>query len=120
MRNRLPDTRPGITRKVTIEDIMGGSINIFITINKYPETGKIAEIFVNLGKQGSTLQGMVDGWCMLLSIALQHEVPLESIIDKFSGQSFPPSGAVLNPDIEKCSSILDLICSVLMSERNSV
>ena len=96
-----------------------GDVDMYLTINRYPDTREIAEIFVDVGKQGTTLQAMLDGWAIQTSVALQYGVPLKVIVDKFKGTSFPPSGLVKGLGIEKCSSLFDLIVQVLEIELSA-
>lgn len=116
MRKRLPDTRRGVIKKVKLFTEQG-DIDLFININRY-EDGDCAEVFVSLGKQGSTLQGMVDAWAMMVSIALQHGTPLDKVVEKFTGHAFPPAGMTSDPEFKNCSSILDLVVRVLARESN--
>jgi len=96
-----------------------GDVDLYITINFYPGTLKIAELFVDVGKQGTTLQSMLDGWAIQTSVALQYGVPLAVIIEKFRDTVFPPDGRVTGLGIEKCSSLFDLIVQVLAQESGT-
>ena len=114
-RNKLPDTRSGRIHHLVVYSEQG-DIDLYVRVNFYEEVREIAEIFVGIGKQGTTLQGMLDGWAIQTSIALQYGVPVQVIIDKFRGQSFPPAGPVKGLGIAKCSSLLDLVAQVLEKE----
>lgn len=107
-RKRLPATRSGRTHKVTISDPVSGDFDLYITSN-YHEDGDLGEVFLSAGKMGSTLQGLLDGWAIMLSMAVQYGTPLEDITGKFAGQSFAPSGPTDNPDIPVCTSLLDYV-----------
>lgn len=111
-RKKLPDTRSGTRYSILVESAEG-DIPVYILINRYEDTGDAGEIFANVSKQGSTLQGMLDGWCIMASFALQYGVPLEKIVEKFKGQAFPPSGKTNHPDVKECLSLLDLIARIL-------
>lgn len=114
-RKPLPTTRNG--RRVKIEVYTNeGDVDLYLLMNFYEDTGSLGEIFVNVSKQGSTLQGMLDGWAIMVSVALQHGVPLYNIIDKFAGQSFPPAGPTSYKEVPSCTSLLDLIVRVLQVE----
>jgi ribonucleoside-diphosphate reductase alpha chain len=104
-RQKLQETRHSQTHKV---EIFGeyGDIDVFITIGYYP-TGEVGELFVNVGKQGSTLRGVLDSWARMVSLSIQWGVPTFEIIRKFSGISFEPYGPTSNKSIPKCSSIID-------------
>lgn len=111
-RKKLPETRAGTRYRIVLES-QEGDIDVYILINKFDDTGEAGEIFVNVSKQGSSLQGMLDGWAIMASLALQYGTPLEKIIEKFKGQSFPPAGTTTSPDVKECSSLLDLIARIL-------
>ena len=51
------------------------------------------EIFLtDIGKEGSTLRGMMNSYATAISIALQYGVPLETLVQKFSYMRFEPEG----------------------------
>lgn len=104
-KRHLPATRTSITHKVTVMSDQGDS-SVFIIVGMY-DTGEVGELFVNLGKQGSTLRGALDCWARMVSVALQWGVPLEDVIDKFKSVSFEPSGKTDNPEIPSCMSVVD-------------
>src|SRR5439155_14912911 len=64
---------------------------------------------VKLGKQGSTLAGVMDAFSIAISVALQHGVPLETYVQKFTNMRFEPAGLTDDPDIRMAQSILDYI-----------
>lgn len=113
---RLPDTRNSVTHKATVFSDYGDA-DIFITAGRYPN-GRIGEVFVNIGLQGSTLRGTLDAWARMVSISLQWGVPIEDIIEKFKAVSFEPSGPTSNPDIPKCNSVIDYAVQWLEQEVN--
>ena len=71
--------------------------------------GKLAEIFIRVAKEGSTISGLLDAIGVLMSVALQSGVPVETIIKKFVHSRFEPAGFTENPDIPVAKSILDYI-----------
>ena len=62
-----------------------------MTAGSYPDDG-LGEVFLKLGKQGSTLAGVMDAFSIATSIALQYGVPLEAFVNKFVNMRFEPSG----------------------------
>jgi ribonucleoside-diphosphate reductase alpha chain len=66
-------------------------------------------VFLKLGKQGSTLAGVMDAFSIAISIALQHGVPLETYVQKFTNMRFEPAGLTDDPDIRIAQSVLDYI-----------
>lgn len=109
-RETLPATRDSKIHKIVIDDVYGGELDLYV-ITGYYEDGRLGEIFVSIGKQGSTLQGMLDSWAKLLSIALQYGMPLEEIAGKFIGNRFPPHGKT--SDGIECTSLIDCVMRYL-------
>jgi hypothetical protein len=54
------------------------------TVGRF-EDGRIAEIFLNTGKVGTSLQAIADTAAILASLALQHGVPAETIRHAVTG-----------------------------------
>jgi ribonucleoside-diphosphate reductase alpha chain len=102
-RRRLPSTRPSETHKFSVVGHEG-----YITYSMY-EDGTIAELFVRIAKQGSTLSGLLDAFAVTVSMALQYGVPLKTLAHKFIHTRFEPAGFTENPDIRIATSILDYI-----------
>lgn len=80
---RFPATRTGLTRKIQC------GLDIYLTVNARPD-GSPGEVFVRLGKQGSTVSGLVQAWAVTLSAALQRGVEWTDIRSKFVGMRFEP------------------------------
>ena len=66
-------------------------------------------MFLKLGKQGSTLAGVMDAFSIAISIALQYGVPLDAFVGKFVNMRFEPMGMTDDPDIRMAQSIMDYI-----------
>ena len=79
-----------------------------MTAGSYPDDG-LGEVFLKLGKQGSTLAGVMDAFSIAISIALQYGVPLETYVQKFTNMRFEPAGLTDDPDIRMAQSMLDYI-----------
>lgn len=114
-RQPLPDTRESKTHTVVITDDAGREYTVYITYGVYPD-GRIGELFVSVGKQGSTLRGYLDAWSRMVSVGLQWGVPITEISGKFKDVSFEPLGATDNTDIPTCKSIIDYVAQWLESE----
>ena len=80
----------------------------YMTASSYPDDG-IGEVFLKLGKQGSTLAGVMDAFSMAISVGLQYGIPLESYVAKFTNMRFEPAGLTDDPDIRMASSVMDYI-----------
>ncbi|HKC27282.1 MAG TPA: vitamin B12-dependent ribonucleotide reductase, partial [Jatrophihabitans sp.] len=102
-RTRLPRARPSKTTSFTV-----GGAEGYMTAGSYPDDG-LGEVFLKLGKQGSTLAGVMDAFSIAISIALQYGVPLETYVQKFANMRFEPAGLTDDPDIRMAQSILDYI-----------
>jgi ribonucleoside-diphosphate reductase alpha chain len=103
VRRKLPDERESITHKFSISGHEG-----YITVGKY-EDGTPGEIFITMAKEGSTISGLMDSFATMTSLALQHGVPLNFLVDKFTHTRFEPSGFTKNPEIPMTKSIMDYI-----------
>ena len=79
-----------------------------MTSGSYPDDG-LGEVFLKLGKQGSTLAGVMDAFSIAVSIGLQYGVPLETYVQKFTNLKFEPAGLTDDPDIRMAQSIMDYI-----------
>jgi ribonucleoside-diphosphate reductase alpha chain len=104
VRRKMPRERESITHKFSIAGHEG-----YITAGKY-EDGSIGEIFLtDIGKEGSTLRGMLNAFATAISIGLQYGVPLETFVRKFSYMRFDPEGITNNPEIPFAKSMPDYI-----------
>ncbi len=109
-RRRMPRERQSITHKFSI-----GGHEGYITAGMY-EDGSIGEIFLtDIGKEGSTLRGMMNSFATAISIALQYGVPLQTLVQKFSYMRFEPEGITGNPEIPFAKSMPDYIMRWLAS-----
>jgi ribonucleoside-diphosphate reductase alpha chain len=109
-RRRMPRERQSITHKFSI-----GGHEGYITAGMY-EDGTIGEIFLtDIGKEGSTLRGMMNSFATAISISLQYGVPLETLVRKFSYMRFEPEGMTSNPEIPFAKSMPDYIMRWLAS-----
>jgi ribonucleoside-diphosphate reductase alpha chain len=103
VRRRLPKTRPAQTTSFAV-----GGAEGYMTSGAYAD-GALAEVFLKLGKQGSTLAGVMDAFSIAVSIGLQYGVPLETFVEKFANQRFEPAGMTDDADIRMAQSVMDYI-----------
>ena len=80
VRRRLPKKR---SATVTRFDVAGAEG--YMTASTYPDDG-VGEVFLKLGKQGSTLAGVMDAFSIAISVGLQYGIPLESYVAKFTNR----------------------------------
>jgi ribonucleoside-diphosphate reductase alpha chain len=102
-RKRLPKSRPSRTTSFSV-----GGAEGYMTAGTY-EDGQLGEIFLKLGKQGSTLAGVMDAFSIAVSIGIQYGVPLETYVQKFTNSRFEPAGMTDDPDIRMAQSMMDYI-----------
>ena len=102
-RKRLPKSRPSITTSFSV-----GGAEGYMTAGAYAD-GALGEVFLKLGKQGSTLAGVMDAFSIAVSIGLQYGVPLETFVEKFTNLRFEPAGMTDDADIRIAQSMMDYI-----------
>ena len=103
VRKRLPKTRNSRTTSFSV-----GGAEGYLTAGAYDD-GALGEVFLKLGKQGSTLAGVMDAFSVAISIALQYGVPLEAFVSKFVNMRFEPAGMTDDKDIRMAQSMMDYI-----------
>jgi ribonucleoside-diphosphate reductase alpha chain len=103
VRRRLPKTRAATVTRFDVAGAEG-----YMTASSYPDGG-VGEVFLKLGKQGSTLAGVMDAFSMAISVGLQYGIPLESYVAKFTNLRFEPAGMTDDPDIRIATSMMDYI-----------
>jgi len=103
-RRELPHRRKGYTQKARV-----GGHKIYLRTGEY-EDGALAEIFIDMHKEGSAFRSLMDCFAIAISLGLQYGVPLERFVDQFTFTRFEPSGVVEGNDaIKMATSILDYI-----------
>src|SRR6476646_5791576 len=104
VRKKMPRERESITHKFNV-----GGHEGYITAGKY-EDGTVGEIFLtDIGKEGSTMRGLLTAYATAISLGLQYGVPLETFVQKFSYMRFEPEGMTQNPEIPFAKSLPDYI-----------
>ena len=103
VRKRLPKSRPATTTSFSV-----GGAEGYMTAGAYAD-GALGEVFLKLGKQGSTLAGVMDAFSIAVSIGLQYGVPLETFVEKFTNLRFEPAGMTDDADVRIAQSMMDYI-----------
>lgn len=112
-----PRMTEGWTHEATIHDLSGGGdATIFMTTG-HSEDGRLIEVFLQLGKHGSTMNGLLDWVAITISHALQAGVPLEKLVAVSSELVFPPMGPTDDPDIPSCTSVSNYVLRRLEKGR---
>ena len=102
-RHRLPNERPAITHHFAV-----GGHEGYLTVGLYPN-GRPGEIFIRMAKEGSTIAGLMECFGTVVSVSLQHGVPLRVLCDKLSHTRFEPSGWTGNAELGYAKSIMDYL-----------
>ena len=106
----MPRERQSITHKFSV-----GGHEGYITAGMY-EDGTLGEVFLtDVGKEGSTIKGLMNAFATSISIGLQYGVPLETLVRKFAYMRFEPEGYTGNPEIPFAKSMPDYIMRWLAS-----
>jgi ribonucleoside-diphosphate reductase alpha chain len=111
-RRALPPTHESVTHKFSINNHEG-----YLTIGLF-EDGTPGEIFIKMSKEGSTLSGLIQGFCRAFSLAIQYGLPLTDAVERFRNMRFDPLGITSNPAIPQATSILDYVAQYLDMEFN--
>lgn len=83
-RRRLPQERPGLTRKFTI-----GGVDGYIHLGLYPDGG-VGEIFIDMEPKAKAYG--LDLIMQAASVALQRGEPLDRFVERWLGTEFEPRG----------------------------
>ena len=102
-REMLPNERQAVTKKFSV-----GGHDGYITVGLYPD-GRPGELFITVSKGGSTISGLMDCVATVVSIALQHGVPVKVLVEKLAFQRFEPSGHTGDPDQPQATSLPDFV-----------
>jgi ribonucleoside-diphosphate reductase alpha chain len=114
-RERLPETRESVTRKFKIArpGHRNGELRMYVTVGLYPD-GRPGELFIHSDRTGSFASGALDAVAMCMSIALQHGVPFEPLVEKLRGMRFEPQGMTGDPKYAIVTSPLDYVARWLL------
>ena len=108
-RSRLPLRR---SRTTTVEATVAGN-KISLTTGEYPD-GTLGEIFIDMHKTGAAFHSLMNCFAMLVSLCLQHGVPLSLLVKRFVGVNFEPCGPVTGHEgITHAKSVVDFVFQVL-------
>jgi len=103
-RIRPPHRRKGYIQKATV-----GGHKVYLHTGEF-EDGRLAEIFVDMHKEGAAFRSLMNNFAIAISIGLQYGVPLDEYVEAFTFTRFDPAGMVTGNDtIKMATSILDYI-----------
>jgi ribonucleoside-diphosphate reductase alpha chain len=100
-RRRLPNRRKGYTQKAII-----GGHKVYLRTGEW-EDGRLAEVFIDMHKEGSGFRSLMNNFAIAISLGLQYGVPLEEFVEA----SCPPGRRHRrgHDTIKMATSILDYI-----------
>ncbi|TMJ60643.1 MAG: vitamin B12-dependent ribonucleotide reductase, partial [Alphaproteobacteria bacterium] len=87
-RRRLPNRRKGYTQKAMV-----GGHKVYLRTGEW-EDGRLAEVFIDMHKEGSGFRSLMNNFAIAISLGLQYGVPLEEFVEAFTFTRFEPSGVV--------------------------
>lgn len=103
---------PTVRETVRGYNVTVGGTRVYMNVTLL--NGAPVELFINASKVGSTLAGFLDVFGRLVSLLLQHHVPLETIAHSLTFLDFEPQGVIAgHPRVKMASSIPDAIFRVL-------
>jgi ribonucleoside-diphosphate reductase alpha chain len=105
--------KPKGIRTARVHEACIDGLKLYITTSFY-EDGRLGEVYVSSGRQGSLAKGLLDSLSTTISEMLQYGVPPEDIAKMYRGHKFEPSGFVTgHPYIKNVDSISDLISKII-------
>ena len=112
--SRLPTrVKPTGIRRAHVHEARIDGLKLYLTVS-YFEDGRLGEIYVSAGRQGSLVKGLLDSISTTISKMLQYGVPAKDIAQMYRGQKYEPSGFVYgHPYIKMADSISDLISKII-------
>jgi ribonucleoside-diphosphate reductase alpha chain len=121
--NGKEDTFDGKTHHFTIlaKKQIGDGENDFVLkewdgyIHTMEIVGQLVGVTIKIAKAGSKLSGMMDGWARMATCALEHGASVNEVCTIGLYTQFEPAGLTRNPEIPKCSSLLDYVCRYISS-----
>ncbi|MFL1781207.1 Vitamin B12-dependent ribonucleotide reductase [Candidatus Hepatincolaceae symbiont of Richtersius coronifer] len=103
-RERPNSKRSGYTQKAKVN-----GHKVYLHTGEYAD-GRLAEIFLDIHKEGVAFRSMMNCFAIAISIGLQYGVPLEEYVDAFTFTRFEPAGTVEGHDnIKMATSMIDYI-----------
>jgi ribonucleoside-diphosphate reductase alpha chain len=102
-RTKMPPERNGITKVFRL-----GELTVYGNVG-LQEDGTPGEVFLKGQKVGSFERGLLDCLAVMISLALQYGVSIESIAGKLIGTQFAPAGPTRDAEIPWARSIADYL-----------
>ena len=123
-RQRLPETRASVIHKIEHTSNMDiyvivGFFDSHIPLDSDVDAAPVeqpGEVFIKVGKEGSTLGGLCDMIAVTISLSLQYNIPWDRIARKMRNTNFEPE------NLEGKSIMHAVVAAVdkILSERGSI
>jgi len=99
------DTLPQRRRAETFEIEHGGQRTRFaVTVGYYDSTNRVGEVFITGAKAGSGSEAIARDGAVILSIALQYGVPLETIKHAMTREADGSPSTVIGAVVDRLAS----------------
>jgi ribonucleoside-diphosphate reductase alpha chain len=105
--------KPTGIRAARVHKASINGLTLYITTSYY-EDGRLGELFVTTGRQGSLIKGLLESISTTISKMLQYGIAPQDIAKMYRGHKYEPSGFVSDhPYIKQVDSISDLISKII-------
>ena len=99
MRRVLPQRRPAETF-----DLWFWNQSFSVTIGFYP-SGEVGEVFIDGGKTGQDIQSTARDAAVVLSLALQHGTPIETIRHAVTRSGSGEAASILGATVDRLATV---------------
>jgi ribonucleoside-diphosphate reductase alpha chain len=103
IRNKPPARRAGWTDEFTINGFK------YYLRHNVDSNNKLCELWIDAPNESSSVRTALNTMCRFMSKALQYGMPIEEIVDTFTGIQQDPRGLVQHENIKVCKSIYDAV-----------
>ena len=105
---KLPSRRSGFVQEATV-----GGQEVVVRTSEFAD-GSLAEVDIDIFKDGSTMNMVMKCFAKVVSKALQAGVPLNDLVEEFTFTKFEPHGMVYGHDaIKNSTSVVDYVFRTL-------
>jgi hypothetical protein len=113
MRERLPARRKHVLQRLKI-----GGQTVHFSVGLYQD-GRPGELFIDMHKTGTAVKAWCESTAKLVSLMLQHGVPLSEVVESMVGHCTEAFGRVPvqgHPLVSDTSGVLDAILRVMAQD----
>ena len=98
-RRTLPQRRASETF-----DLRFWNQNFTVTVGRYPD-GMIGEVFIDGGKSGQDVQSTARDAAVVLSLALQHGIPIETLRHAVTRNGSGEAASILGATVDRLATV---------------